>query len=97
MGRAIWAAMAAFVLSLSASCSSPTAKGCSGNTDCPSNATCVRGVCQAHFGSQGAQSLVSGAGRMSGGTVTMDVVIGAPVAPKAGAGNVQVKPAEVTR
>ncbi len=82
---------------LSACSSSPKATGCTKSTDCPSNAICVQNICQIQGGSGGAQSLVSGAGRVSGGTVTMDAVVGAPTTPNAAGGTVTVRPAEVTR
>lgn len=79
-------------------CSQPKAATCAQNSDCPADAICVSGTCQAGVPSGGAASLPAGSGRMSAGTMTMDAVIGQQVLPTGtnGAGRT-LAPAENTR
>ncbi len=79
-----------------AGCSAPAAAKCSKDADCPPDAVCASGVCQKGIPSGGSQAMASGAGRLSGGSLTMDAVVGAP-APSATGGAVVSTPAEMTR
>lgn len=90
-------ALAALAVGWLTACSSPPKpRTCVGQSDCPAPAACIAGICQ-HTASGGSRSFVPGAGRVSAGTVTMDVVIGAPTTASGGSGNVKLKSAEVSR
>lgn len=91
---ALLALAAAAVL---AGCPTPKAKSCSVNSDCPADSVCVQQICQKGVPSGGASSAVTGSGHLSGGTLTMDAVVGQPVVVGGSAGTTTLKPAENTR
>ncbi len=80
-----------------AGCPDPKAKTCTQNTDCPTDAICVQGLCQAGVPSGGSAATVSGAAHMTSGTMTMDATLGQPITPAATAGTKKITPAENTR
>lgn len=80
-----------------AGCPSPKAKTCSQNSECPTDAICVEGLCQKGVPSGGSAATVSGAAHMTAGTMTMDATLGQPVTPAATAGTKKITPAENTR
>ena len=82
---------------LLSACSQPKAATCSQNSDCPRDAICVTGICQKGVPSGGAASSPGGSGRLTAGTVTMDAVVGQPLAPVASGGGKTMTPAENTR
>ncbi len=79
-------------------CSQPKVAKCSQNSDCPTDAICVSGLCQRGVPSGGTAETVSGSGHLTAGTMTMDAVIGQPVVPAGtdGAGR-RLSPANNTR
>jgi hypothetical protein len=70
--------------------------GCTQNADCAAGSYCAAGVCTP-APSGGALSAVGGAGRITAGTRTMDVVIGQPTNAAGSAGTKTMAPAENTR
>lgn len=94
MKRTLLLVLAAAAL---AACSQPDVAKCSRNDDCPANAVCVTGICQKGVPSGGAAATAGGAQRLTAGTLTMDAVVGQPVAPASSAGTVTLKPAQNTR
>jgi hypothetical protein len=95
MTRSLLAAIAA-IGALSA-CSQPSVAKCSRNSDCPRDAICVTGICQKGVPSGGASAQVAGAARLASGNITLDAVVGQPIAPAASSGPRILRPAENTR
>ena len=95
MTRSLSLAIAA--AGLLSACSAPSVAKCSQNSDCPKDAICVTGICQKGVPSGGASSSVGGSARLTSGTLTMDAVVGQPMAPAATGGTKRMAPAENTR
>lgn len=96
MTRSLSLAIAAAAALLSA-CSQPSVAKCSQNSDCPRDAICVTGICQKGVPSGGATSSFGGSATVTSGTLTMDAVVGQPIAPGGATGTQTIKPAENTR
>ncbi len=78
-------------------CSQGNVAKCSQNSDCPKDAICVTGICQKGVPSGGSAATAAGAGHLSSGTLTMDVMVGQPITPSGTAGAKTMSPAENTR
>lgn len=89
--------LALAALALASACSQPSVAKCAQSSDCPPDAICVAGICQKGVPSGGAAASVGGSARLSGGTFTMDAVVGQPVTAGAAAGTRTLTPAEQTR
>ncbi len=96
MTRGLLFALAA-AAALGACSKSSDAPKCSSNADCPANSVCNSGVCQQGVPSGGSSATISGAGRLTAGSMTMDATIGQPIVPAGSAGTRSMKPAENTR
>jgi hypothetical protein len=97
MKRSAGCAIAIAAAAVLGACSQPSVATSSQSSDCPRDAICVTGICQKGVPSGGASSAVAGSARVSAGAMTMDVVVGQPVAPAGAAGAKTVVPAENTR
>ena len=80
-----------------AGCPTPKAKSCAVNADCPADSICVQQLCQKGVPSGGSSAAVTGAARMTSGTLTMDATLGQPITPAGTAGTTKLNPAENTR
>lgn len=94
MNRLLFAVAAIATLG---ACSKPDVATCTTNAQCPADAICVSGICQKGVPSGGAASPVSGSARLTAGTLTMDAVIGQPIAPAGGDSTRVLAPADNTR
>lgn len=84
------------VAALGATACAKSAPKCSADSECSAGSVCVAGECKP-APSGGSVSIVTGAGRVTSGTRTMDVILGQPMAPAAASGNRTLSPAENTR
>lgn len=97
MTKSLLLAVAIAATATLTACPKPSAAKCSQNSDCPADAICVTGICQKGVPSGGSAAVPSGSARISAGTVTMDVVVGQPIAPVASGSGKTMNPAENTR
>jgi hypothetical protein len=72
----------------------PLVTACAQHSDCPADSVCnANGRCEQGVPGGGSAAMVTGSGRLTGGTFKMDATVGSPTQVKGAGGTLTLQPA----